>query len=167
MTDCPRTDIRDILPDWVNGSLEHDAADDVAEHLTTCAACRDEADLLGQLRVALSAEPAIDVHRVAATVVARTSSVGVHARRSRPWRAVVGGLAVAASVIFGALLIQRAGDPDPIAERRAASAELPVAGGLADLEEDQLEALLVRFDEIEALPQTSTAPAIFTTFAVQ
>ncbi len=167
MTDCPRADIRDILPDWVNGSLEHDAAEDVAEHLTTCAACREEADLLGRLRVALSPEPVIDVRRVAERVVERTSARGGRAARAKPWRAMLGGLAVAASVIVGALLFQGDRDPAAVSEIRAVSAELTVAGGLSDLEEDQLEALLVRLDAIEALPQTSTSPAIFTNFAVQ
>jgi anti-sigma factor RsiW len=155
-----------MLPDWVNGSLAHDAAGDVAEHITTCAACRDEADLLGRLRVALSPEPVIDVSRVAASVVERISARGVRSARGKPWRAVVGGLAVAASVIAGALVIQGDRDPAAVSEIRTVSTELSVAG-LSDLEEDQLEALLVRLEAIEALPQTSTSPAIFTNFAVQ
>ena len=167
MTDCPRSEIRDLLPDWVNGSLDRDAAADVSEHITTCAACRDEADLLRRLRVVLSPEPAIDVRRVAERVVARTSTRGGVAARGKSWRAMVGGLAIAASVIFGALLIQNDHDPGAIADVGAANAELPVAGGLSGLEEEQLEALLARLDAMEALPQTSTAPAIFTNVAVQ
>ncbi|HUF29248.1 MAG TPA: zf-HC2 domain-containing protein [Gemmatimonadaceae bacterium] len=167
MTDCPRADIRDLLPDWVNGSLEREAAGDVVEHLTTCASCSEEADLLSQLRAALSPEPVIDVRKVAETVVARTSSRGSRAGPRTPWRGMVGGLAVAASVILGALLIQGERDTAGGEQFQAHGAELPVAGGLADLEEDQLEALLVQLDAMEALPQTSTAPAIITTFAVQ
>ncbi len=167
MTDCPRSDIRDLLPDWVNGSLEHDASADVSEHLTTCAACRDEADLLERLRVVLSPEPAIDVRRVAARVIERTSAREGSVTRGKSWRAVIGGLAIAASFIFGALLIRGEGDPAAVADIRAANAELSVAGGLSGLEEEQLEALLVRLDAMEALPQTSTAPAIFTNVAVQ
>lgn len=167
MTDCPRSEIRDLLPDWVSGSLEHQAAADVSEHLTVCAACRDEADLIGRLRVVLLPEPAMDVSRVAERVVERTSARGGRAARRKSWRSVVGGLAIAASVIFGALLIQSDDDPAVVADIRAANAELPVAGGLSGLEEEQLEALLVRLDAMEALPQTSTAPAIFTNVAVQ
>jgi predicted anti-sigma-YlaC factor YlaD len=167
MTDCPRSEIRDLLPDWVNGSLDRDAAADVSEHLTTCAVCRDEADLLGRLRVVLSPEPAIDIRRVAERVVERTSTRGGGAARGKSWRAMVGGLAIAASVVFGALLIQSGDDPDAVSDFRAANAELPVAGGLSGLEEEQLEALLARLDAMEALPQTSTAPAIFTNVALQ
>lgn len=167
MTDCPRSEIRDLLPDWVNGSLERDAAADVSEHITTCAACRDEADLLGRLRVVLSPEPEIDVRRVAERVVERTSARGARAARGKSWRAMVGGLAIAASVVFGALLIQGEDDPAALSDIQAANAELPVAGGLAGLEEEQLEALLDRLDSMEALPQTSTAPAIFTNVALQ
>lgn len=167
MTDCPRSEIRDLLPDWVNGSLERDAAADVSEHLTTCAACRDEANLLGRLRVVLSPEPEIDVRRVAERVVERTSARGGPVARGKSWRAVAGGLAIAASVVFGALLIQGEDDPAAVSDLRAANAELPVAGGLSGLEEEQLEALLVRLDAMEALPQTSTAPAIVTNVAVQ
>ena len=167
MTDCPRSEIRDLLPDWVNGSLDRDAAADVSEHLTTCAVCRDEADLLGRLRVVLSPEPSIDIRRVAERVVERTSTRGGGAARGKSWRAMVGGLAIAASVVFGALLIQSGDDPDAVSSFRAANAELPVAGGLSGLEEEQLEALLARLDAMEALPQTSTAPAVFTNVAVQ
>jgi hypothetical protein len=210
MIDCPRTDVRDLLPDWVNGSLGEPASTDVAEHVTTCAACADEAELLRSVRGILVREPDIDVGRVAAAVTARTLGRGEERARRRWWRPVLGGLAVAASALFGALLLQRDAEPEagapvaqtdssratqPVAampddprpdparipddsatpergaspepELRLAGVELAVGGALADLGDDQLEALLRRLDSMEALPQTSPAPALITDFEVR
>ena len=211
MPDCLRTDIRDVLPDWVHGSLDDREAADVAKHVATCAACTAEVELLRAVRSVLTPEPRIDVGRIAAAVVARTGAVRAPAGGRTRWRTVLGGLAVAASIAFGVLLVRGdeesrepvgavattdttdsivteavAPPPDdstpardtsgaevpdaaprlapvlPQPAMRVAESGIPVSGGLADLEDDQLEALLRRLDAIEALPQTSPAP-LFTT----
>ena len=159
MTDCPRTDIRDALPDWVHGSLDDAATADVAEHLSTCATCAAEAQLLRSIRAVMPREPRIDVQRVAAAVVERTSSPRRSGHRGPGWRTALGGVAVAASVALGVLLIQR--------DDRATASPDPVVGGLADLRVDQLETLLHRLDAIEALPQTSPAPTLITHLEVR
>src|SRR5690606_15564661 len=138
----------------------------------------------------------------------RTSTARTPAVRRTHWRAVLGGLAVAASVALGLLLVgggetnvdpagsvattdstdtttravmpplpddatsapvrgtggaavpdaaPRIGPALPQAEMRVAESGIPVSGGLADLADDQLEALLRRLDAIDALPQTSPA----------
>ena len=122
MTDCTRTDIRDALPDWVNGSLDDAAAAEVGEHLTMCAACGAEVELLRAMRGVLASAPDIDVRRVAESVVQRTIPSRAPAHRRSRWPAVLGGLAVAASVAIGMLLIQRtdpeSGPPQPVAQIR-------------------------------------------------
>lgn len=206
MPDCLRTDIRDVLPDWVHGSLDAGAAAAVANHVASCAACTAEAELLRAVRGVLG-EPRIDVDRIAAAVVERTAATRTPVRSGGQWRTVLGGLAVAASIALALLLVRENGErapvgpvastdttdtipspriivampddsmaridtggvgqsdtapgiaptlPDP--EMRLAATEIQVTGGLADLEVDQLEALLQRLDTIEALPQTSPTP---------
>jgi anti-sigma factor RsiW len=122
MTDCTRTDIRDALPDWVNGSVDEAAAAEVGEHLTMCAACGAEVELLRAMRGVMVSAPDIDVHRVAETVLQRTMPSRAPAHRPSRWPAVLGGLAVAASVAIGMLLIQRtdpeSGSPPLVAQIR-------------------------------------------------
>lgn len=213
MTDCHRADVRDLLPEWVNGTLDDAAASDVAEHVATCAACADEAELIRAMRGILVYEPAIDVDRVARAVAARTAAAdSPRATRRAPWLVIAGGLALAASVLFTGLLLRDADAPSaardlaaPVADAgnsqpagaavapddssraapiapavlpepnrgvpervsRLADAGLPVGGGLGDLEEDQLAALLRRLESMDAVPPISPAPAVVTDFDIQ
>jgi anti-sigma factor RsiW len=205
MTDCPNADIRDQLPDWVNGSLSLEVAADVEAHLAKCSACTAEAHLLRALRDALRTEPEVDLGRIESAVTARTRGSAVRSERPRRWRPLLGGLAVAASVVLGMLLLREASEPpaarspmvavapdsatpepasgfapdepatprDPAAATisepplRLAEAGLSVGGALADLGDEQLEAFLRRLDAMDALPQTSPAPAIITDFEVR
>lgn len=105
MTDCLRTDIRDVLPDWVHDSLGEREAAEIAEHVATCAACAAEAELLRAVRAVLPPEPPIDVQRIAAGVIARTAGRQMPSRLAS-WRVVGGGLALAASVAFGLLFLR-------------------------------------------------------------
>jgi predicted anti-sigma-YlaC factor YlaD len=68
MTDCPRVEIRDLLPDLLAGSLDGGTRARVEEHLRGCAECAAELALLGRARVALSRAPAVDAARIAAAV---------------------------------------------------------------------------------------------------
>lgn len=210
MPDCLRTDMRDMLPDWVHGSLDEHESAEVAAHVASCDACTAEVELLRAVRGVLTPEPRIDVGRIAAAVVEQTGTARAPARRRTRWRTVLGGLAVAASVAFGLLLVGGESNVDPAGsvattetsdtlaraimpplpddltpardpsgtrmpdagsrpapalpqpELRVAESGIPMSGRLADLEDEQLEALLRRLDTIEALPETSPAP-LFTT----
>jgi len=197
----------------VNGTLDEATASDVAEHVATCAACADEAELIRAMRGILMHEPAIDVHRVARAVAAQTAAAAApRGTRRKPWLVIAGGLALAASVLVAGLLL-RDGDapsavrdlPTPVADAgrsqpagttaspddnsrpaptvpvdspasnrgatepvsRLADAGLPVGGGLGDLEEDQLAALLRRLESMDAVPPISPAPAVITDFDIQ
>jgi hypothetical protein len=106
MPDCLRTDIRDVLPDWVHGSLDEHEGGEVAKHIATCAACTAEVELLRAVRRVLTPEPRIDVGRIAAAVVEQTARGRAPLRQRRHWPTVLGGLAVAASIAFGLLLVR-------------------------------------------------------------
>ncbi|HSJ63814.1 MAG TPA: zf-HC2 domain-containing protein [Gemmatimonadaceae bacterium] len=115
MTDCPNADIRDRLPDWVNESLGVGDATDVEAHLARCPACTAEARLLRALRDALRAEPEIDLGRIGSAVVARTLGSAVRTEPRRGWRPLLGGLAIAASLVLGMVLLREASEPPPVA----------------------------------------------------
>jgi anti-sigma factor RsiW len=68
MVDCPRDDIRDLLPDLVHDQLEPEARARVEQHLVDCAECAAELELLRALRATAFATPEVDVDRIAAAV---------------------------------------------------------------------------------------------------
>jgi hypothetical protein len=75
MNDCPRAEIRDLLPDLVHGHLDPELRADVERHVAGCADCAAEVALLRQMRAALDREiPAIDTARIAAAVNATRES---------------------------------------------------------------------------------------------
>lgn len=113
MTDCPRGDIRDLLPELVHGELGGEERAEVERHVANCAECSAEVALLRSARRALTMEPHVDVARIAAAVAAaqRTRSAGgskaesMQPRSSRlrslawEWRAAAGIAAVAVGVM--------------------------------------------------------------------
>ena len=62
MTDCPNGDIRDLLPDLLNGTLAPDQRAAVEAHLLTCDDCLEEMELLRGIRRSM--------HRVSAAAAA-------------------------------------------------------------------------------------------------
>ena len=68
MVDCPRDDVRDLLPDLVHDQLEAEARVRVEQHITDCAECAAELELLRALRATAFATPDVNVDRIAAAV---------------------------------------------------------------------------------------------------
>lgn len=68
MVDCPRDDIRDLLPDLVHDQLEPEARARVERHIAECAECAAELELLRSLRATVFATPEVDADRIAANV---------------------------------------------------------------------------------------------------
>lgn len=68
MNDCPNADVRDLLPDLVNGRLDAAARARVEAHLVSCADCGVELELLRDLRSAFRRTPVIDVAAIAAAI---------------------------------------------------------------------------------------------------
>src|SRR5450631_1957784 len=63
MNDCQNGDLRDLLPEYVHGTLSGADRGAVSSHLLTCADCAAEADLIATASRAFSV-PAIDVERI-------------------------------------------------------------------------------------------------------
>jgi hypothetical protein len=75
MIDCPNGDVRDVLPDYVNDRLPARERAEVETHLASCAACRDEVDLLRGLRTTLRRAPAVNVDAIAAAILPHRAPV--------------------------------------------------------------------------------------------
>ena len=61
MTDCPNGDIRDLLPDLLNGRLAPAQRAEVEAHLLTCGDCNAELELLRAMQRSMHRAPAVAV----------------------------------------------------------------------------------------------------------
>ena len=60
MNDCPNGDLRDLLPDFLHDRLNAADRAVVEAHLAGCDDCREELELLRNLRGTLRRAPAVD-----------------------------------------------------------------------------------------------------------
>lgn len=139
MTDCPRGDLRDLLPDLLHGTLDEARRAELAAHVAACAACAAELELLRGMRGVLRRTPAVDPQRIAGAVIAaRRDARTVVMQPGRPgrarsrwsvdWRAAAAIAAVA--VGLGAWALVRRGAAPVVATRVAVvpgSSTVPVA----------------------------------------
>lgn len=174
MTDCSNAEMRDLLPDFVRGTLGTEALRRVEGHVAGCGPCTEEAALLRLLGHALAPAPAVDV----AAIVARLPKAPLERRPAwyaQPMLRMAAALLLFAGV--GSFFISRSGQvtiaPPRVASASAsASATLPaetiaavergtgagpavaelsasVAGDLTDAE---LRTLLESIDNLESAP---------------
>ena len=64
MNKCIDTEIQEMLPDLLHGSLDERARREVEMHLVTCESCREDMDLIRTVKSAAVFAPSIDVDRV-------------------------------------------------------------------------------------------------------
>ncbi len=88
MTDCPNGDMRDLLPDLLNGRLAPAQRAEVEAHLLTCDDCRAEMGLLRGMRRSMHRAPAVAVADV----------VGVLPKYRAPVRHIGNGWGIAAAL---------------------------------------------------------------------
>jgi anti-sigma factor RsiW len=187
MTDCPRGDIRDLLPDLVHDQLGAESRAEVERHVATCAECSAEVALLRSARRVLSAGPRVDVARIAAAVAGAHGagaldepSPTVHrlpARRRRSaweWRAAAGIAAVAVGIMSYALGRGHAPISSPTMPARSGVAPtsrqvaraadvahgLMFAGGVSDLPDSAVRALIQSVDDLQAVPEVDPSPLL-------
>jgi anti-sigma factor RsiW len=164
MSDCPNVEMRELLPDYLSGTLSDARRREVREHLATCQDCTDELELLQLVRDAYTeGAPAVNVNAIVSALPKKAPRPVV----VRSWRhrqafqiaaavsfIALGGmsLAVARSFFDGN---STAGPIDTVAMTEAPA--ISFAGGLSDLGDDDVEALLSALETIEALPVTEPA----------
>ena len=190
MTDCPRADVRDLLPDLLNDRLDPRTRAEVEQHVASCADCSREMTLLRELHPVLSRTPAVDVTRIASAVRAsRAPKAPLRARAvTRAWLQLAAAIALLLGGGAGLLLWSRAQyapaprtvavvdsvpdtdsqpivstdqppdtaavarTPAPKEAARVASAQgIVFGGGVGDLADADLEALLGDLERLDAL----------------
>lgn len=109
MSECTNGEMRDLLPELVNGRL--DAAQQLAVegHVAACAECAAELTLLRSLRPVLMREPVVDTQRIAAEVRAQTSAAAERkpSQRGAPWRLAIAAAALATVSAIGYTAVTR------------------------------------------------------------
>ena len=100
MSECTNGELRDLLPELVNGRLDTESRERVEAHVASCMECADELALLRSLRPALTREPVIDTQRIANAVLARTAN-GASRAAPRAGIAPRGGVGVGAAARRG------------------------------------------------------------------
>jgi anti-sigma factor RsiW len=156
MIECSNAEIRDQLPDLVNGLLAGDSLLSLRAHVAGCSSCQAEVQLIERSRaILIFATPRIDASRIAQRIPAprgRARSWGMD------WR-IAASIAVLAVGGGGTALMYNARGPlQPsdsaalIANVAAAENELPLSADLSGLSDDQLRVLVGSVQQIEALP---------------
>ncbi len=168
MTECHDTTMQDLLPLHAHGALAAAESARVRAHLATCAACAAELALLeSAVRLYAAVTPAVDTARIVAALpspsTAQRPALRLEPKSRSRFAMPRYALAAAASLLLVATLslgglraFFGAGDdvtPDSTAATSAVALAVPVeivgAGGLAELESEELRALLAALDEME------------------
>lgn len=171
MIDCTRGEIRDLLPDLVHDHLDVAARAEVAAHVAGCEACSAELRLLRTARAALIRSSPVSDERVM-----RAIRDAPKARRRPAMSAWT--MRIAASLVLllsGTLAVVLIGDfrSDSESPAVAVGGEAPrsadfvvtadaglFVGGLADLDDSELEAMLGTLETLELLPAEEPPPLV-------
>ena len=167
MTECNDTTMRDLLPLHAHGALAAEESARVRAHAASCASCAAEvAALQSAAQLFASVTPTLDSARIIAALPTAAPSARPALRlepRARPRFtmpryaiAAAASLVLVATISFGGLRAFFGGNdevvPDSTAGVTTVALAVPVdivgAGGLADLESDELRALLAALDEM-------------------
>lgn len=168
MHDCPDGEARDLLPLYLRARLSAEDRARVEAHLTLCADCAAEADLLRDVARAYDV-PQVDTAAIVARITGR-HLVPSHAswRLSQHWRAAAGLLLMVGAVAVATLSRGKPGPPpsgdSAVSMAGGAGPAGAAAGGsaladpdraiglgvsLADLTDAQLDDLLRSLDEMD------------------
>jgi Putative zinc-finger len=115
--------VEDLAP-FVDGSLNPAERDAIVEHLSGCAACRDDVEAAARAREALRSLPTIEAPDLVAAFTPDQvrRHRGARAGAASRWPRVVPALAAAAVVALVAIAIPRLGDSSDDAESAASGA---------------------------------------------
>jgi hypothetical protein len=164
MMDCANVDMRDRLPELANGRGSGASLVDVRAHVAQCVDCQEELRLLEQARaVVILSTPRIDVARIASAI---PGAALAPRRSSFSWR-------IAASIVVlavggGAATLMYSGHSSPVISDTislvsepvgASASDFSVAGDLSGLTDEQLQALVGRVDQLDALPSAEVRPS--------
>ena len=199
MSDCSNVEMRELLPEYLHQVLDARARARVEAHLASCEDCTVELETMRAVRMALSRTPPIDTRSIVAALPRPAARVARSARHFPMWRVAaaltmvsVGGLSLVlarkaytpepmtAKAVAVAPTPPAAGtaatpnvSPSGAAATTAAPASaepaLSFGGGVDDLENADIEALIAAVDgldvalAVEPEPSSPIVPAGDTT----
>jgi anti-sigma factor RsiW len=119
MSDCTNGELRDLLPELLNGQLDEEMTREVEAHIASCEECTAELALLRSLRPALMRGPIVDARKIAAAVHAQTSAQpprdATRPRISTPVRVAIAAAALFAVSAIGYAVVRRGGAAEEVA----------------------------------------------------
>ena len=121
MNKCIESDVQEMLPDLLHGTLTADAVARVEAHLAACGECREELEVLRTVKSAAVFAPAIDVDRVVRQIPPYQPIVPAIERPART-RAVSWLVAASLAIVVvggGSLLLMRPPAARPVATYRS------------------------------------------------
>lgn len=159
MSDCPNVEIRELLPDYLGGRLSDVRRSEVSSHLASCQDCAEELALLQLVRQAYEATtPAVNVSAIVGALPRKAARPVIRSwRRGHAFQIAaavsfiaLGGMSLAVARSFFTV----SPDSAQVDSVIAFNAETPIsfAGGVSDLGDEDLEALISALESIEALP---------------
>lgn len=171
MRDCENIEIREQLPELLHGRLGPAEVTVVEQHLAGCEACRDELDVLRTARAVLTAAPTPRLdHAAIAAAVSRARVQAAPRPLQWRWAAAITFVVLGATSVATAVRsfrnepgIDTAQVPQVVVTLDTPSAVPPAAavapvrltagGGLDDLADEDLEALIGNLETIEVAPR--------------
>jgi anti-sigma factor RsiW len=179
MTECTELEMRDLLVDLLHGGIRSEKAAQVRSHLAGCGACRAEFEFLKRANEAVMADtPHLDVASIVAALprperasigeIRPMSSAragappGMSLKRRPSLRRRSSALALAAALAVAAIGLWRADFAE--APLRRAGGEvvgesgLTFAGGVSDLSDEALLALIDEINDLEPVPSAEPDP---------
>lgn len=178
MSDCQNIEMRERLPELLHGALPAGERRQVEAHVAGCAECAAELELLRTVMAVERSRPMVRIDTQA--ILRRLPAPPVARRTSRPmwsqWRVAaaitvvaLGGMSLAVvRQYFGAIPVGDTvavvapaspvpvGPTSPVVDSPAATLRnvtLTAGGGVSDLGDDELMALIGALDEIDAAPR--------------
>jgi len=166
MSDCPNVEIRELLPDYLGGRLSDVRRSEVSSHLASCEDCAEELALLQLVRQAYEATtPAVNVRSIVGALPRKAARPVIRSwRRGHAFQIAaavsfiaLGGISLAVARSFNGG--PTTAPPDTMVAVATMPGETPISfnGGVSDLGDEDLEALLSALESIEALPVTEPA----------
>jgi predicted anti-sigma-YlaC factor YlaD len=160
MTDCSNIDIREVLPEFLHGTLEHVTRERVQAHLDTCPECSDELRVLRAIRMA-AMSPWVDSARIAAAIPPYRRQGRVFASAMQPLRLAAAFLIAAVGISAVAVTHYRGAEQAAVSGSPTAAVSPGIAiVGVSELSDDHLEQLISEMDQIEAAPPTNPEPVV-------
>jgi anti-sigma factor RsiW len=173
MRDCQDDRIKDLLPEYVTGRLGSTLIAQVEDHVAACPSCAAE---LAVVRAAHAAFPApqVDISKIVRALPTPVIPLAPRMERKRSrfttftsWRVAATIATIAVSGVSIAVLQGVLRDKPPTVHKvvvktteAAEASGLSVGGNLSDLSDKEMQTLLDKLDELDAVPSAEPQPAV-------